>query len=532
MKKLFESISSIGVHPNDKEDAVLQKRFLIYQALLMSAGGLLWGFLAIAFNRIWQSTIPFGYGVITALNLTFFHYTRHFSTAKIIQTAISLLLPFLFQWVLGGFIASGGVMLWALIALATSINYQSNRTVLVWFVMYVVLTLVSGIFDNYFIEWISPVNTIEYSIVIMVLNIIIISGIMLWLMNFMVRGKNDALKKLQLAQSQIVQSEKMATLGTLAAGVAHELNNPAAASRRASQQLREVLTLLEKAREDLLPIELNPQEQEKMITLAKQAREVSIKPKNLTSIERSDAEVETEEWLEDHNVAQPWEIAPSLVSMNLGKNQLETLYPSFHPAAFNAVIIWVARLFPVYSLLYEIGESSARISEIVVALKNYSFLGQAPVQQINIHEGIENTLVILRNKIKSGITIHRNYGEDVPEITAYGSELNQVWTNILDNAIDAMKEKGEITITTRKENNCISVEIEDNGPGIPPAILPRIYDPFFTTKEPGKGTGLGLSTSFGIVTEKHKGKIMVQSAPGCTRFVVKLPIQYQVQTVN
>ena len=178
----------------------------------------------------------------------------------------------------------------------------------------------------------------------------------------------------------------------------------------------------------------------------------------------------------------------------------------------------------MHSLLHEINEGSSRISEIVVALKNYSFLGQAPVQQVDIHEGINNTLVILRSKLKMGIRVQCEYAADLPKIVAYGSELNQVWTNILDNAIDALKGEGQITIRTKRENSGIAVEIEDNGPGIPTEIQSRIFDPFFTTKQPGKGTGLGLSTSYGIVTEKHGGQLLVESRPGCTKFIIKLPI--------
>jgi signal transduction histidine kinase len=143
---------------------------------------------------------------------------------------------------------------------------------------------------------------------------------------------------------------------------------------------------------------------------------------------------------------------------------------------------------------------------------------------VNIHEGIDNTLVILRSKLKSGIDVHRDYANDLPLITAYGSELNQVWTNILDNAIDSMKGKGEIWIRTKKESNFVVIEMEDNGPGIPLAVQAKIFDPFFTTKEPGKGTGLGLSTSYGIITEKHHGTIHVESKPGSTNFIIKLPI--------
>ena len=159
------------------------------------------------------------------------------------------------------------------------------------------------------------------------------------------------------------------------------------------------------------------------------------------------------------------------------------------------------------------------------ALKSYSYLGQAPAQTVDLREGLDNTLVILRSKLKAGISVHREYGADVPKVLAYGSELNQVWTNLLDNAADAMGGKGEINIRTRRENGWAVVEIEDNGPGIPADIAPRIFDPFFTTKAPGKGTGLGLSTSFSIVTHKHRGEIRVASRPGSTRFTVKLPIE-------
>jgi signal transduction histidine kinase len=179
----------------------------------------------------------------------------------------------------------------------------------------------------------------------------------------------------------------------------------------------------------------------------------------------------------------------------------------------------------VYVLLNEIKQGSARISEIVGALKSYSYLGQAPIQLINVHEGIDNTLVILRNKLKTGVTVVREYDSNLPPISAYGSELNQVWTNILDNAWDAMSGNGMITIRTKRDGANIAVEIEDNGPGIPREIQTRIFDPFFTTKEPGKGTGLGLSTSYSIVVEKHNGTITVTSEPGKTCFRVTLPVE-------
>ncbi len=169
-------------------------------------------------------------------------------------------------------------------------------------------------------------------------------------------------------------------------------------------------------------------------------------------------------------------------------------------------------------------QGSSRISEIVRALKSYSYLGQAPILEVDLHEGLDNTLVILRSKLKAGVAVHREYAPDLPHIMAYGSELNQVWTNLIDNAADAMNGHGNIAIRTRRDGEWVVVDIEDDGPGIPEGIQGRIFDPFFTTKAPGKGTGLGLSMSYGIVVEKHKGRISLESRPGMTRFTVMLPM--------
>ncbi len=207
---------------------------------------------------------------------------------------------------------------------------------------------------------------------------------------------------------------------------------------------------------------------------------------------RSDQEADVESWLEEKDLENAWELAPSLVAMGLYKENLEAIELKCSPDAFITIINHAGHLFPLYSLLHEIREGSGRISQIVIALKNYSYLGQAPVQEVNIHEGIDNTLVILRSKLKAGITVHREYCNNVPIITAYGSELNQVWTNLLDNAIDAMHEKGEITIRTKNEKNYVMVEIEDNGPGIPPAIQSKIFDPFLLQKSQVGALALGF----------------------------------------
>ena len=189
------------------------------------------------------------------------------------------------------------------------------------------------------------------------------------------------------------------------------------------------------------------------------------------------------------------------------------------------MLTWLSRVFPVYILTNEIHQGAGRISEIVGALKSYSFLGQAPIQAVDLRMGLDNTLVILRNKMKKGVTVQREYDETLAPVEAYGSELNQVWTNLLDNAVDAMKGSGTITIRTRCEDGCAVVEIEDDGPGIPPEVQPRVFEPFYTTKEPGKGTGLGLATTQTIVEKKHRGQIAVRSQPGRTVFTVRLPMQ-------
>ena len=239
---------------------------------------------------------------------------------------------------------------------------------------------------------------------------------------------------------------------------------------------------------------------------------------------RSNMEIEIEGWLQNHNISGAWELASPLVDQEYNIELLSEYYSTFSPVVFISVIEWAVRLFSTFCLINEINQSSKRISEIVGAMKGYSYLGQAPEQFINIHEGIDNTLIILGNKLKNGINVIREYAEDIPLINAYGGELNQVWTNIINNAYDAMNGKGQIKIRTMKDGSNIKVEIEDNGPGIPEKIQSRIFDPFFTTKEPGKGTGLGLSTSYSTVCERHKGKISVASHPGKTSFTVTLPI--------
>jgi signal transduction histidine kinase len=328
----------------------------------------------------------------------------------------------------------------------------------------------------------------------------------------------------KIAERLLRQSEKMATLGTLAAGIAHELNNPAAAMSRASEQLREIFSSLEQLHLKLNKIDFSEEENKVLRIIKQRAGEYARHPVNLDMITRSDKEIEIENWFHGHNINNAWELAPLIIDQGYDTEILTKYYNLFPDTVFTTVMQWSICIYSAYNLMNEIAQSSLRISEIVGAMKGYSYLDQAPVQFLNIHEGIENTLIILGNKLKNGISIIREYASDIPLIKAYGSELNQVWTNILSNASDAMNGNGQITIRTMKDLSNVTVEIEDNGPGIPQEIQSKIFDPFFTTKEPGKGTGLGLSTSYSTICEKHKGRISVTSQPGKTCFTIVLPV--------
>jgi signal transduction histidine kinase/predicted CoA-binding protein len=322
------------------------------------------------------------------------------------------------------------------------------------------------------------------------------------------------------------QSEKMAQLGTLTAGIAHELNNPAAAAQRGTSQLNSVISELQDAQLGLSKLELSPQYWEALKALNNEIREKATNPFDVDPLERSDKEYEMEEWLDQHNIPDAWEYAPTLVDLEFDQIKLNNLAADFSANQLAKVIKWMGASFSVYTLLEEINQGAERISEIVKSLKSYVYLDQAPIQAVDLHEGLDNTLVMLRHKLKDGVSVKRDYASDLPKIQAYGSELNQVWTNIIDNAIDAMNGKGEIQIITRREGDWVFVELIDNGPGIPEDVQREIFSPFFTTKPVGKGTGLGLNISYNIV-QKHAGEIKVFSKPGKTRFQVSLPIDFE-----
>jgi signal transduction histidine kinase len=318
------------------------------------------------------------------------------------------------------------------------------------------------------------------------------------------------------------QREKLLALGRIAAGLAHELNNPASAARRAVGSLRQAFTSVRSA---ALQLEEHGLPLSSRLFLAKLDCEWMNEAgarSALDTLERSEREDEFAAWLQTHDVPNPWDLAASLVDAGCDRAVLEQVSKQIPSEFLGDAFVRMTASITVSRLLEEIESSIGKISDIVRAVKEYSYMDQMPEQEVDIHAGLENTLIMLRHQLKAGIEVIRDYDRTLPTICARGSELNQVWTNLISNAIDAMNGQGKLRIRTFRDPTGAVVEVTDNGPGIPAELQPRIFEPFFTTKPLGGGTGLGLDTVYRIVTNHH-GDVRFESRPGETRFVVRIP---------
>ncbi|MEJ2347046.1 MAG: ATP-binding protein [Gammaproteobacteria bacterium] len=334
------------------------------------------------------------------------------------------------------------------------------------------------------------------------------------------------MNQLNEMHNQLIMQEKMASLGKLSAGMAHELNNPAAAAQRSAAQLQVTFSKWQGIQLRMRGLALDGRQIAKLTELDEIAKIRARQPAELNALTRSDREAALEGWLQGRGIGTEGDLVPALVSFGYDQHGLGELAGFFTPPQFAVVIEWLSFKFAIYSLVREISIGTERIVELVKALKTYTYMDQAPVQSVDVREGLDNTLIILHNKLKKGVTVVREYAEDLPLIQAYAGELNQVWTNIIDNAVDAMHGEGTLIVRARREDRWIVIEIEDDGPGIAPEHQSKIFDPFFTTKGPGKGTGLGLNISRNLIVQKHQGQMSVKSQPGSTCFSIRLPMDF------
>jgi signal transduction histidine kinase len=317
------------------------------------------------------------------------------------------------------------------------------------------------------------------------------------------------------------QRDRLASLGKLSAGLAHELNNPASAAKRATSQLREILIKIKSASLELGRRDLTSAQKSEIEKLEVSFTQKDIVPPDALTI--SDLEDQIDSLLRSHGQNDLWQLAADLARRNIKPEVLESLFANLDADTARAALVRIAASVEVASLLHEIESSTSRISDLVRAIKEYTYMDQSPVQNVDIVKSLETTLTILNHKLKQGVAVQRDYQKVPFLVNSFGSELNQVWTNLIDNAIDAMHGKGELRVRTYRDDTCVVVEIGDNGPGISPEVKPHIFEPFFTTKGVGEGTGLGLDTAQRIV-KKHRGNIQVTSKPGDTRFQVWLPL--------
>jgi PAS domain S-box-containing protein len=315
--------------------------------------------------------------------------------------------------------------------------------------------------------------------------------------------------------------EKMAALGKLSAGLSHELNNPAAAAQRASARLAESLSERDAAARELTVCGLLKPQWDVLEQIVDAASERS--HDELEPLAASQREEEIEGWLEDHDVANAWTLAPILVRAGIDEADLDRLTAVFPVEQLPPALKWICGAVAIRDEAEIVARSTRRISELVGAVKAYSFMDRVAEQEVDVHDGLENTLTMLAHKLRN-VTIRREYDRRLPKVRAFGSGLNQVWTNVIDNAIDATNGEGTVTIRTRRDGDRVLVEVADNGCGIPVSDLRRVFEPFFTTKPQGAGTGLGLDIAWRIVTEEHGGTIEVESVPGNTVFRVSLPV--------
>jgi signal transduction histidine kinase len=495
----------------------------------MSCGGMLWGSVALSLGLWWQSIIPFGYTLATVLNLAFLYRTKRFRIVRNFQVSISVLLPFLFQWGLGGLVPSGGTMLWSLLSLNASQSFGTLNTSLRWLAMFLMLVVVSTIIDP-MLPVPDILESLEFAPQLFAMNMIAVSLAIFALISYFLhlqRQTSIALaernREIEDSQRALVQSEKMAALGRLSAGMAHELNNPATAAARGSQHLKESIKNGWKASIELGLLDLDQSQADLLAELENVVERQLYGPTSYDAITRSDLENQIEDWCESAGITNAPDSALMLES-GLSPDLLARHESVLSGQHLSKILNLVTGLYEQESLAEQVAQGTHRISVLVNALKSYTYMDQTERQPTDVNAGINDTLIMLQGALKHGVVVERELYEDLPCIDANAGELNQVWTNLIDNAVAAMDGRGRLHIQTMQDGNEIVVNFTDDGSGIPADLIETIFDPFVTTKPVGKGTGLGLNISQNIIVDKHQGTISVESKPGRTCFSIRLPL--------
>ncbi len=519
---LITSINRIGILPTDEGIEANKKRFVVYESILMSFGGILWGTICLLLGRVEQSVIPFAYVVLSAINIALFNRYKWFVFTQGFQTGISLLLPFLFQWHLGGFYASGGVMLWALLSLAASLSYSNTRASIVWLFTYVALTAFSGIFDPVFASWFPSNYDMSLSLKLISMNIAVVSTLIFVLVIFYVSENSNSYSKVKDAQQMLIQSEKLAALGQLSAGIAHEINTPLGAIKAIAQESQAMGKSLV---HNLLALyrNLSPQEIQALLEFMDTHK---VKFEFLTTREERPLRMMLQKELEALHIDQASLLANKLCQVNIyavdqGLDKL--IGPNFPLIVDTLHLLFLEQKNNNTTLI-----SVEKASRIVKALKMYLHTSETNIpERYNLRESLDTVLTIYNNQIKHGIRVAVDVPDDI-DMEGFSEEIGQVWTNLIVNACQAMNFTGTLVIKAQLKSNTAHITISDTGCGIPPEIGDRIFDAFYSTKKIGEGSGLGLDIVKNIVL-KHNGKISYNSQVGAgTTFHVELPVKLVV----
>ncbi|WP_342394487.1 sensor histidine kinase [Myxococcus fulvus] len=331
-------------------------------------------------------------------------------------------------------------------------------------------------------------------------------------------------ERLRGLEHTVLRQEKLAALGRHAAGLAHEMNNPASAGRRATEQLTQAMDAQEDLSVALDQWRLTQAQRQLLLRTCRQSQGRGA-TRDLDPLTRGDAEDALATWMDAKGVVNAWDLSPTLLDAGIGEAQLEPLTQALPAEALPDALAWLEALVRTRALLAEVRQSTTRLAELAGAVKSYTHAGKEQPEPVDVHEGLENTLLLLNYKLKHGVEVKREYDRSLPRVQARPGMLNHVWTNLVDNAIDAMGGKGHLTVRTAKDQDALLVEVVDDGPGVPPELLERIWEPFFTTKPMGQGTGLGLDIIRRVVVDRHHGDVRVESRPGRTVFQIRLPLK-------